>query len=88
MILLERKDPMKNDVLLQHDVVAQLEHELHISDDALGVEVHNGIVKLAGRVNDFATLRNVERVARHVDGVTTVVLDVDVIGLRNIICVA
>lgn len=75
---------MKNDVLLQHDVVAQLEHELHISDEAIGVEVHQGVVKLAGHVSDFASLRNVERVARHVDGVATVLLDIDVIGLRNI----
>jgi osmotically-inducible protein OsmY len=83
MTLLERKDPMKNDVLLQHDVVAQLEHELYI-DDGIGVEVHHGVVKLAGHVSDFATLRNLERIARHVDGVTTVLLDVEVIGLRNI----
>ena len=75
---------MKNDVLLQHDVVAQLEHELHIGDDGIGIEVHHGVVKLAGHVSDFATLRNVERVARHVDGVTAVLLDIDVIGLRNI----
>jgi osmotically-inducible protein OsmY len=75
---------MKNDDLLQHDVVAPLEHELHIGDEAIGVEIHHGVVKLAGHVSDFGALRNVERVARHVEGVTTVLLDVDVIGLRNI----
>jgi osmotically-inducible protein OsmY len=73
---------MKNDLLLQHDVVAQLEQELHIGEDAIGVEVHNGVVKLAGQVRDFATLRNAERITRLVDGVTTVLLDIDVIGLR------
>ena len=71
---------MKNDVLLQHDVVLQLEHQLHISDDAIGVEVHNGVVKLVGRVRDYATLVNAELVALHVEGVTTVILDVHVIG--------
>jgi osmotically-inducible protein OsmY len=75
---------MKNDILLQHDVAARLERELHIGDEAIGVEVHHGVVKLAAFVSDLATLRNVERVARHVDGVATVLLDVDVIGLRNV----
>lgn len=74
---------MKNDVLLRHDVVAQLEQELQIGDETIGVEVHHGVVKLAGHVSDFVILRNVERIARRVDGVTTVLLDVDVIGLRN-----
>lgn len=69
---------MKNDVLLQHDVVVQLERELHIDNNAIGVEVHNGVVKLAGCVRDLATVRNAERVARNVDGVTTVLLDIDV----------
>lgn len=75
---------MKNDVLLQHDVVAQLERELHIGDNQIGVEVHQGVVKLAGHVGDLATLRNVERVARRVEGATTVLLDVDIVGHRNI----
>src|SRR5271155_2512821 len=82
MILLERKHPMKNDVLLQHDVVLQLEHQLLISEYAIGVEVHNGVVKLVGRVRDYATLVNAELVALHVEGVTTVILDVHVIGSR------
>jgi hypothetical protein len=35
---------MKNDIRLQHDVLAQLERECHLGDDAIGVEVHHGVV--------------------------------------------
>ena len=48
---------MKNDIRLQHDVLAQLERECHLGDDAIGVEVHHGVVKLAGRVRDYAIIR-------------------------------
>ena len=71
---------MKNDIQLQHDVRAQLEHEWRLTDDTIGVEVHHGVVKLAGHVRDYATIENAEFAARNVDGVTTVVMDIDVIG--------
>ena len=69
---------MKNDIQLQHDVCAQLERECHLGDDAIGVEVHHGVVKLAGCVCDYAAIQRVELAARRVEGVATVVMDVDV----------
>lgn len=71
---------MKNDIQLQHDVLAQLGRECGLGDDAIGVEVHHGVVRLAGGVRDYATLQKVEFAARHVEGVTTVVMDIDVIS--------
>ena len=70
---------MKNDIQLQHDVLAQLVRECRLSDDVIGVEVHHGVVKLAGYVRDYASLQKVEFIARHVEGVTTVVMDIDTI---------
>jgi hypothetical protein len=71
---------LMNDIQLQHDVSAQLERECGLGDHDIGVEVHHGFVKLAGRVRDYATMQRVEWAARHVDGVATVVMDIDVIS--------
>jgi len=75
---------MKNDIQLQHDVRAQLERECHLGDDAIGVEVHHGVVKLAGRVRDYAIIQRAEFAARRVEGVATVVVDIDVISTPTV----
>jgi osmotically-inducible protein OsmY len=80
MFLAGRKVAMKNDIQLQHDVRVQLERECRLGDDAIGVEAHHGVVKLAGCVRDYPTMQRVEFAARHVEGVATVVMDIDVIG--------
>ena len=69
---------MKNDMQIQRDVLATLDREPNVITGTIGVEVHHGVVKLAGRVSDSATRINAERAAGAVDGVTTVVMDVDV----------
>jgi osmotically-inducible protein OsmY len=71
---------MKNDMQIQRDVVAKLDREPDVITGTIGVEVHHGVVKLAGRVSDSATRENAERAASAVDGVTTVVMDIDVAG--------
>lgn len=71
---------MKNDRQLQQSVLAQLARECHLNDTAIGVEVHHGVVKLAGCVSDYATMQRVEVAARRVEGVRTVVMDIDVIS--------
>jgi osmotically-inducible protein OsmY len=71
---------MKNDVQMQQAVVAELDREQNVIPGTIGVEVHHGVVKLAGRVGD-ETIRERSEVAAHrVDGVTRVVMDVDVSG--------
>jgi osmotically-inducible protein OsmY len=69
---------MKNDTQIQHDVLAELERAPNTITSTVGVEVHHGVVKLAGCVSDAAIRRDSELAARRVDGVTSVLMDVDV----------
>lgn len=69
---------MKNDVQIQQDVVAKLDSEQNVIAGTIGVEVHHGVVKLAGRVGDSEIKKDAELAAGGVDGVTTVVMDIDV----------
>jgi len=69
---------MKNDMQIQRDVLAELDREPNIITGTIGVEVHHGVVKLAGRVGDSAIRKNAQLAAGTVDGVTTVVMDIDV----------
>jgi len=75
-----RNGLMTNDMQIQHDVLAELGQEQNVVAGTIGVEVHQGVVKLAGQVSDQATIKTAERAAHRVDGVTTVVLDIDVAG--------
>lgn len=61
-------------------VLAELSHQGNVNSDAIGVEVHHGVVKLAGRVSDAETKKTAEMAASGVRGVTTVVMDIDVAG--------
>jgi osmotically-inducible protein OsmY len=69
---------MSNDTQIQHDVVEQLDREPNAIAGTIGVEVHHGVVKLAGRVGDDASKKNAELAAARVDEVTKVIMDVDV----------
>jgi osmotically-inducible protein OsmY len=68
---------MKNDIQLQQEVLAELEHNDKVPSGSVGVEVHHGVVKLAGPASDSTVKQNAELAARRVDGVTKVVLDMD-----------
>jgi osmotically-inducible protein OsmY len=69
---------MKNDTQIQQEVLAELERDENVPDGAVGVEVHHGVVKLAGRINDDSTKKSAVLDARRVDGVTGIVLDMGV----------
>jgi osmotically-inducible protein OsmY len=71
---------MGNDMQIQHDVLAELESEQIVANGTIGVEVHHGCVKLAGRVKDPAVREKAELAARRVDNVLSVVMDIDVGG--------
>jgi osmotically-inducible protein OsmY len=71
---------MRNDRLIQQEVVAELDRDRKIMKDTIGVEVHHGVVKLAGRVDDPAIKGYAELAARRVADVTSVVMDIDVSG--------
>jgi osmotically-inducible protein OsmY len=71
---------MKNDLQIQKDVLTELDRETKLTAGTIGVEVHHGVVKLAGRVSDSAIRKDAEIAASGVDGVRTVVMDIDVTG--------
>ena len=66
---------MKNDIQIQQEVVAELNHDGNVPTGSVGVEVHHGVVKLAGTASDSTIKENAELAARRVDGVTKIVLD-------------
>jgi osmotically-inducible protein OsmY len=69
---------MKNDTQIQQEVLAELERDENVPAGAVGVEVHHGVVKLAGRINDDTTKKSAVLDARRIDGVTGIVLDMGV----------
>jgi osmotically-inducible protein OsmY len=69
---------MKNDTQIQQEVLTELEHDQNVPTGAVGVEVHHGVVKLAGHINDAAMKKNAEMAARRVPGITRIVLDMGV----------
>jgi osmotically-inducible protein OsmY len=68
---------MKNDMQMQQDVLAALDREPNVAAGTIGVEVHHGVVKLAGRVRNDSIREDSELAAQRVDGVTSVIMDVD-----------
>jgi hypothetical protein len=51
---LRRNSPMKNDMQTQRDVLAELDREPNVVTGSIGIEVHHGVVQLAGRVSNSA----------------------------------
>jgi osmotically-inducible protein OsmY len=66
---------MKNDTQIQQEVLAELQRDDTLPRESVGVEVHHGVVKLAGRNNDAAIKKSAEMAARKVSGVRGIVLD-------------
>jgi osmotically-inducible protein OsmY len=67
--------PMKNDTQIQQEILAELDQDAALPAGSVGVEVHHGVVKLAGRTSDPLMKQQAEMAARRVDGVTKIVLD-------------
>jgi osmotically-inducible protein OsmY len=66
---------MTNDIQMQQEVLTELDQDEEVPAGAIGVEVHHGVVKLAGRVSDATTMKRAQLAARRVAGVRTVILD-------------
>jgi osmotically-inducible protein OsmY len=69
---------MKNDTQIQQEVLAELERDEALPAGSIGVEVHHGVVKLAGRIGDAETKRRATLDARRVEGVTSIILDMGI----------
>jgi osmotically-inducible protein OsmY len=72
---------MKNDMQIQQEVLAELDREHDVIKGTIGVEVHHGVVKLAGGVSNYAIKKKAELAAGRIGDVTTVVMDIDVAGI-------
>lgn len=66
---------MKSDIQIQQEVLAELEHDDKVPTGSVGVEVHHGVVKLAGPAGDPTIKQSAELAARRVNGVTNIVVD-------------
>ena len=60
---------MKDDALIQNNVISELKWEPSVNAAAIGVSVKDGIVTLNGYVDSFTEKLTAERVARRVMGV-------------------
>jgi osmotically-inducible protein OsmY len=69
---------MKNDTQIQNEVSAELERDSALPAGSIGVEVHHGVVKLAGSSNDAETKQRAALDARRVEGVTGIILDMGI----------
>ena len=69
---------MKTDIQIQSDVIAELGWEPSIHSEAIGVEVKDGIVTLAGHVGTYAEKLEAERTAMRVFGVKALAVEIDV----------
>ncbi len=69
---------MQNDTQIQQEVLAELERDEAVPAGCIGVEVHHGVVKLAGRTNDAEIKKRAALDARRVDGVTSIILDMGI----------
>jgi hypothetical protein len=70
--------PMKNDTQIQQEVLTELEQDEFLPTGSIGVEVHHGVVKLAGRISDPETKKRAALDARRVEGVTGIILDMGI----------
>lgn len=69
---------MKSDLEIKQDVIAEMKWEPSINAAAIGVEVADGVVTLAGSVDSFAEKWDVEEVVRRVSGVKALAIDIKV----------
>lgn len=69
---------MKTDRQLQQDVMDELKWEPSVEATAIGVEVKDGIVTLAGHVDSYAQKVAAEHTAQRVSGVKGVVMEIDI----------
>ncbi|MET0208853.1 MAG: BON domain-containing protein [Burkholderiaceae bacterium] len=68
----------KTDTQIQHDVLAELAWEPSVDAAAIGVEVKDGIVTLAGHVGSFNEKWEAEHAAQRVGGVKALAIEIDV----------
>ena len=69
---------MKTDKQLKMDITEELKWEPRVRDEAIGIEVRDGVVTLTGSVPDFAQRMRAERAVERVAGVRAVAQELTV----------
>ncbi len=69
---------MKTDIQLKRDVNEELIWEPSVRAAGIGIEVHDGVVTLAGHVGSYAEKLNAERATQRVIGVKALTVEMDV----------
>ncbi len=69
---------MKTDKHLKDDILAELRWESSVNAEAIGVEVKDGIVTLAGHVSSYAEKWAAEQATQRVAGVRALAVEIDV----------
>jgi osmotically-inducible protein OsmY len=69
---------MKTDAQLKQDVISELTWEPSVNPAAIGIEVKDGIVTLAGHVDNFNEKWNAESAAQRVPGAQALAVEIDV----------
>jgi hypothetical protein len=67
---------MDIDTRVFQDIVAEFKNSLALHHVRLDLHVQNGVVTISGRVNSFAERKAVERAAKRVTGVKTLILEI------------
>jgi len=69
---------MKTDMQLKNDVNEELSWEPSVHAAGIGIEVHDGVVTLAGHVGSYGEKLDAERAAQRVFGVKALTVEMDV----------
>ena len=67
---------MESDTQLFENLVAEFKHSRRVDGARLTLHVENGIVTISGRLNSFAERKAVERAAKRVAGIKTLILEI------------
>ena len=67
---------MDTDTQVFEDIAAELKNSPILQYTRLTLDVNDGVVTIAGRVNSFAERRAIERAANRVAGIRTLILEI------------
>jgi osmotically-inducible protein OsmY len=67
---------MDTDSQVFQDIVDEFKNSPVLHYAQLGLHVENGVVTISGRVNSFAERKAVERAAKRVTGIKTLILEI------------
>lgn len=67
---------MDMDTRVFQDIVDEFKNSLALHHVRLDLHVQNGVVTISGRVNSFAERKAVERAAKRVTGIKTLILEI------------